>query len=64
MRLFAIFLDDYHVRRGTSMSVRKPLETFVDTQLGPTDMVGLMYPLESLSSIRMTRNHDAIIKAV
>jgi VWFA-related protein len=64
VRLFAIFLDDYHVRRGASMSVRKPIETFIDTQLGPTDMVGLMYPLESLSSIRMTRNHAALMKGI
>ncbi|HWF86408.1 MAG TPA: VWA domain-containing protein, partial [Vicinamibacterales bacterium] len=64
VRLFAIFLDDYHVRRGASMSVRKPIESFVETQLGPTDMVGLMYPLESLSSIRMTRNHAAIMKGI
>ena len=64
VRLFAIFLDDYHVRRGASMSVRKPIETFIDTQLGPTDMIGLMYPLESISSIRMTRNHAAIMKGI
>jgi len=25
VRLFAIFLDDYHVRRGASMSVRAPI---------------------------------------
>jgi VWFA-related protein len=64
VRLFAIFLDDYHVRRGASMSVRDPIVKFIETQLGPTDMVGLMYPLESISSIRMTRNHAAIIKGV
>ncbi len=64
VRLFAIFLDDYHVRRGASMAVREPIAKFVDTQLGPTDMVGIMYPLESLASIRMTRNHAAIVKAI
>ena len=64
VRLFAIFLDDYHVRRGASMAVRAPIEKFIDTQLGPTDMVGIMYPLESLASIRMTRNHAAIMKAI
>src|SRR5436190_794269 len=47
VRLFAIFFDDYHVRRGASMSVRNPITKFVDTQIGPTDMVGIMYPLES-----------------
>jgi VWFA-related protein len=64
VRLFAIFLDDYHVRRGASMALRDPIARFVDTQLGPSDMVGVMYPLESLASIRMTRNHDAVMKAL
>src|SRR3989442_8900107 len=64
VRLFAIFLDDYHVRRGSSLAVRTPLARFVERQLGPTDMVGLMYPLETTSSVRMTRNHDAIMKDV
>jgi VWFA-related protein len=60
VRLFAVFLDDYHVRKGTSMSVRKQLEQFVATQLGPSDMIGVMYPLESTASVRMTRNHSAV----
>src|SRR6266571_2593056 len=47
VRLFAVFLDDYHVRRGASMAVRGQLAQFVDTQLGPSDMIGVMYPLES-----------------
>src|SRR5436190_8804595 len=64
VRLFAIFLDDYHVRRGSSLVVRAPLARFLERQLGPTDMVGLMYPLETTSSVRMTRNHDAIMKGV
>src|SRR5581483_12124877 len=46
VRLFGIFLDDYHVRKGTSLSVRNPLTRFIDTQIGPSDMVGVMYPLE------------------
>jgi len=64
VRLFAIFLDDYHVRRGASMVVRDPLSTFIETQLGPSDMIGLMYPLQPLESLRMTRNHEAVIKGV
>ncbi len=47
VRLFAIFLDDYHVRRGASLAVRDQLARFIETQLGPSDMVGLMYPLET-----------------
>ena len=64
VRLFGIFLDDYHVRRGTSLSVRNPLMRFVQTQIGPSDMVGIMYPLESTSSVRFTRNHEAVMKAM
>lgn len=64
VRLFAIFLDDYHVRRGASMAAREQLAKFVDTQLGPSDMIGVMYPLESTVSVRMTRNHSAVVKAL
>src|SRR5262245_20970282 len=64
VRLFAIFLDDYHVRRETSMSARGQLARFVETQLGPTDMVGVMYPLEPISAVRMTRNHDAVVQGL
>jgi VWFA-related protein len=64
VRLFAIFLDDYHVRRGASMAARAQLAKFVETQLGPSDMVGVMYPLESTGSVRMTRNHSAVVRAL
>src|SRR3954466_1496824 len=64
VRLFAIFLDDYHVRRGASLAVRKPLATFIENNLGPSDMIGIMYPLESTSSVRMTRNHSAVMRGL
>ena len=64
VRLFAIFLDDYHVRRGTSMAVRSQLSRFIDTQMGPSDMVGVMYPLEATGSVRMTRNHSAVSRGL
>ena len=64
VRLFAIFLDDYHVRKENSIRVRQPIEQWVQTQLGPSDMIGLMYPLESVFNVRMTRNHDAVEKGL
>src|ERR1019366_3899876 len=64
VRLFAIFLDDYHVRKGSSLSVRKQLMQFVSTQIGPSDMLGVMYPLESTASVRMTRNHSAVTRGL
>jgi VWFA-related protein len=59
-----VFLDDYHVRRGSSLSVRKQLATFVENNLGPSDMIGVMYPLESTASVRMTRNHSAVTRGL
>jgi VWFA-related protein len=64
VRLFAIFLDDYHVRRNASVGVRAPLTKFIETQLGPSDMIGLMYPLQSVLNLRMTRNHGAVVQAI
>ena len=64
VRLFAIFLDDYHVKKGSSLSVRKQLSTFVQNNLGPSDMIGVMYPLESTGAVRMTRNHSAVMRGL
>jgi VWFA-related protein len=64
VRLFVLFLDDYHVRRGNDMSVRKPLIEFVQNQLGPADMVAIMYPLQSINALSFTRDKKALISAI
>src|SRR6185295_803927 len=64
VRLFGVFLDDYHVRQLASMSARQTISRFIETQLGPSDMVGVMYPLESIDSVRFTRNHAAVSKGI
>ena len=64
VRLFVILLDDYHVRRGNDMSVRKPLIEFVQNQLAPADMVAIMYPLTPVTDLRFSRNRDATIRAI
>ena len=65
VRLFAIFLDDYHVRTRRQHRRRaNQLSRFIETQLGPSDMVGVMYPLESTASVRMTRNHSAVMRGL
>jgi VWFA-related protein len=63
-RLFIILLDDYHVRRGNDMVVRKPLIDFVQNQLGPADMVALMYPLTPVTDLTFTRNRDSLSRAI
>ena len=64
VRLFVFFLDDYHVRLGNSLSLKEPLIRFVQTQLRPNDVVGIMYPLTPLDGISFTRNHASIISAI
>ena len=64
VRLYGVFLDDYHVTQEGSMSAREQIARFLETQLAESDMVGVMYPLQSISLVRMTRNHEAVVKAV
>ncbi|HEY3382374.1 MAG TPA: VWA domain-containing protein [Vicinamibacterales bacterium] len=64
VRLFALFLDDYHVRRGASMVVKPALTSFIQKQLSATDMVGVMFPLTPVSALLMTRSRDKLMEAV
>jgi VWFA-related protein len=64
VRVFAILLDDYHTRKLTSMSIREPLTKFLQTQLAPTDLVAIMYPLTPVSDLLFTNDHASIVSAV
>src|SRR5262245_24298791 len=64
VRLFVILLDDYHVRRGSDLAVRKPLMDFIQNQLSPVDMVALMYPLTPVTELHFSRDRDALMGAV
>ena len=64
VRLFVIFLDDYHVRRISALRVREALAQFIKTQLGPLDMVAIMYPLMSVAQLTFSRDLDALAAAV
>ena len=64
VRVFVIFLDDYHVREGNSIRSRRMLVEFLENDLIPTDLVGVMYPLMPLDDVLLTRNHESIINAV
>jgi VWFA-related protein len=64
VRLFAIFLDDYHVRRGASMYAREPLMEFLQQYIAPSDLVALMYPLTPIADVIMSRDHEALAAAV
>jgi VWFA-related protein len=61
VRIFAIFLDDYHLDRQPFITVpmRKALLAFID-QLGPADLATVMDPLTPLSALRFTRDYEEI----
>lgn len=64
VRLFILLLDDYHVRRGNDLAVRKPLIDFVQNQLAPQDMVAVMHPLTPVAALTFTRNRSSMIAAI
>lgn len=64
VRLFVIFFDDYHVRLGASLAVKDPLVRFIETQVGPLDMIAMMYPLDPLRAVSFTRNKKAVIQQI
>ena len=64
-RLFAIFLDEYHVQAGANTDrVRDALLRFVDRDLAPDDLIVVMKPLDSLLAIRSARDRDAARAAI
>ena len=64
VRLFVFFLDDYHVRDRNAVAMRRTLTEFIETQLGPLDMVALMYPLTPASDVSFSRNRQSLISAI
>jgi VWFA-related protein len=63
-RLFAIFLDEYHVGPDAAALARARLTEFVERSLGPRDLVLVVKPLDSLLTLRVTRDRAAILDRI
>jgi VWFA-related protein len=64
-RLFAMFLDDYHVESGAAADrVRASMLDVIDHELTPRDLLVVVRPLDSLLTIVLTRDRDAARAAV
>ncbi|HEX6161844.1 MAG TPA: VWA domain-containing protein [Vicinamibacterales bacterium] len=65
VRLFAIFLDDYHIskRPEITLPLRDALTKFIN-QLGPNDLVALMEPLTTLYDLKYTRSKAELLARV
>ena len=65
VRLFVLFLDDYHVDKSPTVMIplKRTLNAFVD-RLGPYDLVAVMDPLTPLTHVEFTRDHNRIREIV
>lgn len=64
-RVLAIFLDEYHVSAGPNTTrARDAILRFIDEQVGPDDLVAVMKPLDSVVSIRLTRDRGEMRAAI
>jgi VWFA-related protein len=65
VRLFVLFLDDYHVDKAPQIMIplRRTLRAFVD-KLRPYDLVAVMDPLTPLTHIEFTRDRNRILEIV
>src|SRR5688572_18102280 len=64
VRVVAILLDDYHTRKLTALGVKEPLTKFIETQLGPNDLVAVMSPLTPVSEVLFTTDRTSVVSAV
>ena len=56
-RVFAIYLDEFHVSDGPdSVRVRDEVTRFVDTELRPRDLLFVLKTLDPVSNIRFSRD--------
>jgi VWFA-related protein len=62
VRLFAIFLDDYHVAKSPTITLplRDALAKFVE-QFQPNDLVVVMDPLTTLDGLKFTRSQPDLV---
>ncbi len=65
VRLFGIFLDDYHIdkRPEITLPLRDAITSFIN-QLGPNDLAVIMEPLESLRDLKYTRSKPELLSRV
>jgi VWFA-related protein len=63
-RIFAIFLDEYHISAAAAQSVREPLARFVEQDLRPQDLLVVMKPLDSIFAIAPTDDRAAALEVI
>jgi VWFA-related protein len=60
-RVFALFLDTFHVSRAASMETRDAIKAFVSKVLGPDDLIGFVTPQMTGADISFSTTADSIV---
>jgi VWFA-related protein len=65
VRLFVIFLDDYHIDKLPSITIplRRDLSAFIN-RLQPTDLVAIVDPLTPADTMTFTRDKQAMLDVI
>jgi VWFA-related protein len=65
VRVFVLFLDDYHVDKAPTIMIplRRTLRAFIE-KLGPYDLVAVMDPLTPLTHVEFTRDKNRLLEIV
>jgi VWFA-related protein len=65
VRVFAMFLDEYHVAPGAAAErVRDALLRFLSDSVGPRDLLLVVKPLDSLLNLRLTRDRRSVSRTI
>jgi VWFA-related protein len=63
-RVFAFFLDEYHVDAADAPHVRETIGAVIRDRTAPGDLLLVVKPLDPLLSLRLTRDRAAALDAV
>jgi len=63
-RVFAIFLDEYHIAPGPEADHAREIAAGLLRSLGPRDLAVVVKPLDSLLTLRLTHDRDELLRAV
>jgi VWFA-related protein len=63
-RAFGLLLDEFHVDAASTDAVKAILTHFVESSVGPGDVVLVFKPLDSLMSLRPTSDLQAVLQTI
>ena len=66
VRVFAVFMDDYHLGKYPQemIPLRKALSDFLAEMMGPLDLATVMNPITPLSALQWTRDKAALAREI